>query len=107
MLLIFLQLEAAESEESLRAIFEDSNHQLAMWETGYRKPFSSLQLGDREELQMTLKVHMLARIKPELDQFREGLKACGILEAMQARSTLMEPLFTYSPSDLTAGLFCA
>ena len=75
-----------------------------MLETGYRKPLSSLVMSDKESLKNTLKTHVLMRVKPEIDQFCEGLRMCGILETIRRYSTLMAPYFNYTPVNLTSGV---
>lgn len=97
-------MEAADSDESLRAAFEDSSHELLILETGYRKPLSMLTMSDQQDLVKMLKAHILFRVKPELDQFRNGLKTCGILEAVESHLELMSPLFTCTRCDLTGGV---
>ena len=42
---------------------------MLMLETGYKKPLCSLVLTDREAIENILKVHLLTRVKGELDQF--------------------------------------
>ncbi len=65
----------------MRGIFDDPDHELAILETGYRKPLSVLSVSDKAAVASTLKTHVLARVKPELDQFADGLNICGVLEA--------------------------
>ena len=103
-LFFLLQLDAAHSDDEVRDIFDDPDHELVMLETGYRKPLSSLAVSDKEAVQKTLKTHLLARVKPEMDQFCEGLDVCGILENIRKYSSLMTSFFIYTPMDLTAGM---
>ena len=72
-ILILLQMEAAGSNESLREVFDDIEHEMVMLETGYKKVLSMLALSDKASLQATLKTHMLLKVKPELDRFMDGL----------------------------------
>lgn len=86
-------------------MFGRSEFELVLWETGYKKPLSSLGLTDREVLMSTLQVHVLSRVKAELDQFRDGLGMFGVLKAMETHSALMAPLFTHTWEMLTSGLW--
>lgn len=88
----------------MREVFDDSDFELALLETGYRKPLATLNLSDKVGIQKTLKMHTIVRVKPEMDQFLEGLAVCGILEGVQRFSALMAPCFTFAPVDLTAGM---
>ena len=89
----------------MRAVFEDSNFELCILETGYRKPLTRLTLSDKPALMTTLKLHLLFRVKPELDQFRDGLKACGVLGLVQRYQQLMAPFFVHTEKDLTQGVY--
>ena len=88
----------------MRAIFEDPDYELVLLETGFRKPVSSLCLLDKGVVANTLKAHLLSRVKPELDQFSEGLGVCGVLEAVRRHPELMAPYFTHVPVELSAGM---
>ena len=88
---------------SLRAIFEDSDYELVLMETGYRKPLSALVLGDRPVIAQTLKNHVFLRVKPEFDQFREGLEVCGVARAVQSHPSLMAHHFVHVPVKLSRG----
>ena len=101
---VFLQLEAADSDESLRQVFDDSEHELVMLETGCKKVLSMLTLSDRASLQATLKAHLLLRVKAELDQFAKGLTMCGILDSIRKHPMVMAPYFVRVPLDLSAGV---
>ena len=103
-ILILLQMEAAGSNESLREIFDDSEHEMVMLETGCKKVLSMLALSDKASLQATLKTHMLLKVKPELDQFMDGLGICGVLNATRVHPMLMAPYFVRVPLDLSAGM---
>ena len=87
----------------MREIFDDPDHELAILETGYRKPLSILSVSDKAAVASTLKTHVLARVKPELDQFADGLNSLGVLEAVKSHPQLMTPFFTHIPVVLRAG----
>ena len=103
--MVSFQLEAADSDDVLRGFFDESNFELAMLETGYRRPLSTLVLADKAALLQTLKTHVLTRAKAETDQFSEGLSTVsGIAESLRKHPDLMATCFTYAPpADLTAG----
>lgn len=103
--ILFLpQLEAADSDDCLREVFDDSEYELVMLDTGCRKVLSQLVLSDKASLQATLKTHMLLKVKPELDQFIEGLKVCGVLDSARQYPLLMARFFVHVPLDLSAGV---
>lgn len=102
--LFLLQLEAAESDECLRDVFDDSDNELMILETGYKKPLSLLVLSDKASLQATLRAQVLLKVKPELDQFMEGLALCGVLDFVRRHPMLMACYFTRSPVDLCTGV---
>lgn len=51
-------MNAADSEEALRAIFGDSTFEAALLDTGFRKPFQSLILSDRLQLKKVMQTHV-------------------------------------------------
>ncbi len=53
-------------------MFKNPDHESALLETGYRKPLFTLVMAD------TLKAQVLLKVKPELDQFCEGLSTCNV-----------------------------
>lgn len=77
-----------------------------MIEAGYRGQLSSLLLTDIPAIERMLRMHALLRVKGELDQFSEGLKCCGVLEAIKRHPSLMAAYFTHTPLNLTAGKLC-
>lgn len=87
-------------------VFDDSDHELILLETGYRKSVQSLTLSDRPRLVKNLKLYALVRSKAELDQFCEGLRECGVLEAVRQHPAVMEPYFLHMPMELSAGEQC-
>ena len=102
-LIYMLQLEAIQSQDGLDELLEEEVYRAAVLETGYRKP---LRISEKAEIASTLKTDVLVRVKPELDQFCDGIKVCGVLEAMMMHPILMAPYFTCtSASPLTKGEF--
>lgn len=64
-------------------------------DTGYRKP---PKLSDKFEMCSVLKhYYTIAKVKPEIDQFLEGLETLGVLEMMRQCSDLMKVFFV--PTD--------
>ena len=90
------QLDLATSDEALRGVFDDSDFELALLETGFRNPLTSLALSDRDLIKKTLKNYVFLRVKPEFDQFCEGLRTCGVAEAVQTHPSLMAPCFIHT-----------
>ena len=97
-------MAAADSDEDLRSVFGSEDFQVAVAETGFRKPLSMLVMSDRPVLVNTLKAHILLRVKPELDQFGEGLRLCGVRDGAIRYPKLMAPRFTYVEVDLNTGV---
>ncbi len=93
-----------ETDEDLRGTFDDSDHELVLLETGFRKPLSMLVMADIEVIQKTLKNHLLMRVKAELDQFQEGLAVCGVGEGVQRYPHLMAPRFMHTAVQLCRGM---
>ena len=58
---------------------------------------------DKPTIQKVLRAHVLLRVKGELDQFAEGLKTCGILDAVVKYPSLMGPCFLWMDLALTPG----
>ncbi len=96
-------MEGAACDASLRKIFLDPDFETIILETGYRRPLSTLVMADKTVIIKTLKTHVLLRVKAELDQFCEGLAACGVVEAIRKNAALMSVYFIYSSVTLTAG----
>lgn len=88
----------------MRAVFDEYEFELVLLETGYRKPLSSLLLSDRPAIVKTLKIHVLVKVKPELDQFIDGLNMYGILESIKKYPSLMAQYFTHIAAPLTVGM---
>ena len=87
----FLQLESVQSQDSLNQLFSKDEYQAAVWDTGYRKP---LLVADKAAIARSLQNNVFLRTIPELDQFIEGVKACGVLEKVLEYPGLMAPYFT-------------
>lgn len=104
-LIYFMQLRAANSDASLRGVFSNPEYEAILADTGFRRPLSSLTVSDANEISATLKTYLLLKVKPELDQLKEGLDTCGVLESTSRHPELMAPLFVHTPVSLTKGQF--
>ena len=69
-----------QTEEGLLGLFQDGSNLAAVQEVGYRK---KIQLCNNAQMQQALKANQILRVLPELSQFREGLKVCGVLSIIQ------------------------
>ncbi len=79
---------------AVRTVFEDEDCVSLLLETGFHKPLLSLTVADKPSICTTLKYyHAFVKVKAELDQFVEGLKALGVLELTRKHPDLMRPLF--------------
>ena len=71
----------------------DEGNQLLLLETGYRNPLRTLICDDKAAIKTAISdYHTLVKIKPEIDQFANGLKVLNVLECMKYPS-MMAPLF--------------
>ena len=52
-----LQLGGADTDEEVRQVFDDADHELTLLETGFKKPLSALTLGDKGAVISNLKTH--------------------------------------------------
>ena len=93
-----IQLDEAQSDQEIRYLFDDENvlkgdNDNLVDETGFRKPLSQLTLQDRPNLQWVLRDHhTVLKIKPEIDQYCDGLETLGVLECVRKYPCLMRPL---------------
>ena len=78
----------------MKEIFTDEENQLLLLETGYRKPLCTLTCDDKAAIKTAIRdYHTLVKIKPEIDQFADGLKVLNVLEHMKKYPSMMAPLF--------------
>ena len=74
--------------------------------TGFPKPLQMLRVGDVQEvIQMLLQYHLFAKVKAEMDQFTDGLKALGFLDLLRQNPPLWEEYFVATETVLSPGLF--
>lgn len=72
--------------------------------TGFRKPVCSLKIADRPAILSALvEYHVMAKMKAEMDQFKEGLNVLGFLDTVKRNPDMWEPFFMYRKSKVTAG----
>ena len=92
-------------------MFDDSkgngDNGLLLLETGYRKPLSTISCEDKPCIKKAVcDYHTLVKIKPELDQFSEGLETLNVLSTMKKYPSLMSSLFVDQGRDnLNKGIF--
>lgn len=73
--------------------------------SGFRRPVSSLTLKDCQSLkQALLNYHLIAKVKAELDQFKEGLHLFEFYDLLLSDPEMWKPFFLYSSNDLTPGI---
>lgn len=90
-----VQIDLAEGDDQLRSLFNDLDNESILLETGFRLALCHLTCADKKLIKSAIRdYHSLVKIKPELDQFADGLKTLGVLEAMKKQPSLMTPLFT-------------
>lgn len=86
-------------------LFQREEEATLLYETGFKRAVSSLSLGDKADLISVFKLHLLVRVKGETDQFLDGLRTCGVLDAIRDHPQLMSHYFLHHPVKLTAGKF--
>ena len=99
-----MQIDCAESDAELRDIFDDDkgggDNGLLLLETGYRKSLSLLSCEDKPCIKKALRdYHTLVKIKPELDQFSDGLETLNILPTLKQYPSLISSLFVDRGND--------
>ena len=68
-----MQIESAACEDEIRAIFNEENS-ILLFDTGFRKPTSTLTISDKNTICASLKLfYTITRSLPELEQFLQGL----------------------------------
>lgn len=94
------QVQNAISIEEIRAYSEGTD---ILAHVGYTTPLFRITQ-KRKICQSIHEYYCVNRIKQELDQFKEGLKSYGLLDAVQKHQELFKQLFhANSKSYLTAG----
>lgn len=87
--------EEFKSEASFNSDFRFSH--------GYTKPFVTIE--DKDEFIKAIALHAIIYTSlPELIQFIDGLKTCGILDLVRSNPEQFRAVFQYGKSILTAGL---
>ena len=74
-------------------------------ECGFTKPIHHLTMDDRPSMVQVVTLYfVLLQCKAELDQFVEGLKVLGVLDAVREYHSLLKPFFCHTQAQLTAGM---
>ena len=75
-------------------------------ECGFVKPYAKLDMEDKDQMVHALTLQFgLLQSKAEIDQYMEGLKSLGVLDAIVQYHDLLKPFFCLdtSESKVTAG----
>ncbi len=76
-----------------------------VWLTRLAHNVAYLTLGDVPSVSNALvEYHCLVKVKAAIDQFRNGLKALGVLEMLHECPAIWKPLFVLDATQLTAGI---
>ena len=95
---------AAENNDELRVLFAVDEALDLLAQTGFPKATCSLTLDDGKRLASALiDFHCMLKVKAAMDQFKDGLKAFGLLSLLEEKPALWKPLFVDCGSCLTAG----
>lgn len=60
---------------------------------GFVKPVNTIKMEDREMLLRTVGLHFLLKVKAETDQYKEGLRCLGVLDAIVSQPSILQPFF--------------
>ena len=73
---------------------------------GFMKPIHCLSVDDKRAMVQSLSLQcVLLQCKAELDQFIEGLKVVGVLDAIREHHSLLRQFFCRACSQLTTGIY--
>lgn len=86
----------------MEAIFSSEENKALLLETGYWK--AAYRMTDKEDITVSLNIHFsFAFNKAEMDQFREGLQTCDVLDALKKHKEVLKHFFIFDKSStLTA-----
>lgn len=92
-----------QSDNELQSLFlNDMEYESLVLETGFRIPLCRITCADKASVKNALRdYHSLVKIKSELDQFADGLKIMGVLQAMRKYPSWLAPLLSKDPRKLT------
>ena len=83
-----------ETNEDLQSLFADESNIEVVSETGFQRPLAMAEIGWKNGLIQSCTLHYcLTSIQAALNQIREGLQECGLLEYMQKSPTEMKKFF--------------
>lgn len=98
-------MNEAENDDDVKLVFAVDEAFDALVATGYRKAVCSLGLPDCPNIiRALLDFHLMAKVKTEMDQFREGLNTFQFLDLVKANPEMWKPYFMYSGTSLTPGM---
>lgn len=99
-----MQVKSAESDDKIQEALSTDEAIDALYSTGYTKATKSLTLTDRMDLlSVLLDYHLMAKVKSELDQFRNGLNTFEFIDHVKQNPAVWRPYFVPSSNVLTAG----
>lgn len=98
-----LQIRDCQDDETLREVAMSTMDLLL--ECGFTKPIHKLKRDDRVDIIQTVALHKVILVSlAELQEFREGLKALGVAEALKKHGQLLHPFFCNDDVvELTSG----
>ena len=91
-------LSQAQNNEEVKTIFENEDNSALLFETGYHKPLSQLEIDDVEGLRAALtNYHCIIKVKAAMHQFLEGLQMGGVAEYTRTHPQLLKPFLQHIP----------
>lgn len=91
---------AAKCDEDIKAAFNDEISAGLIVECGLTGP---LQFKKDELLSILLDYHLMIKAKAAMDQFLDGLKTLGVLEAVRDNPKVFQDFFVYKVVPITGG----
>ena len=97
----------AENDDDVKIVLAMDEAFESLAATGFRKPVCMLGLSDRSSIiSALLDFHLMAKVKTEMDQFRDGLSTFGFLDMVKANPLMWKPYFIVCGEiNLTPGMY--
>lgn len=79
-----VQMDCAENDTEIQAVFAIDEFQSLVYEAGFRKPLAQLSMEDKSVVSsILLNYHCMTKVKAAMDQYLEGLESLGLLSRIQ------------------------
>ena len=79
---------------------------LLLYDTGFTKSINDLTISDQPSIvQSLVDYHLMIKVKAQMDQFKDGLKALGFLSMLTSKPSEWERYFIVPERKVTAGRY--